>query len=194
MNPKELDALLGVLGKGPSRWTLAQQAEREAIAREKRRREVAKASRRRVRKAHNDWLEGKAKDKRQRFRKANQGEHARMVQKTERWLGQTKMGRFRPLAEVQRTRAALARGMPLGRWIGFQELKALEGWTRRHWGRDVRWLVGIGAVETRLAEGRDWWGRRPRQWRKAAEAPPYVPDSNRRRLYDWQEYAEALNG
>lgn len=194
MNPSEIDALLGVLGKGPSQWTLAKQAEREALEREKRRRKVAKASRRRILKVNGERLEAIAKGKRQRFRKANQGEHARMAQKLERWLGQTKMGRFRPLVEVQRTRAALAAGMTVGQWLGFQDLKAIDGWTRRYWMRDMQWLVDVGVVEVRHVEGRNCFGRGVRQWRKVAEAPLYVPDSNRRRLYDLQEYAEALNG
>lgn len=196
MEPKNLDALLAVLNLAPSKWTLAEQIERDRLAQEKRRR----WAKRRKGKGLRAWAKRRPKElaerKRKAFKARHAGEKAERRLQIERWMTKGNMGRYRPLEQVQAARRSIL-GLEAGRWYRRMELERVAGLDPRFAECDIEWNVDAGNLECRRVErGQpDVFGRMvAREYRLTGQRREYVPDARRRALYDLQAYAEALNG
>lgn len=197
MRPSELDALLGVLGLPPSRWTLARQAEREQLQVQAARRKRRKVALRAGHKGGTNKKRNAARAKRKRWLEVNQSDEGRVRLRLERWAG-GRGRRFRPLREVQEGRARLLEHMPRGVWLEWRAIEELSGTPWRYLDSDLRWAVTQGLCEVRRVDRerprwRLWGGAR--QWRRTAKpAIPYVPGPRQAVMYARQALAEVLNG
>ena len=209
MDPKQVDALLGVMGLAPSRWTLAAEVEREAREAERRERRTR-------------WLKGKARRKdlrygtsarlrRERKRKAHaavnglKGSHGPtgagkgigLRRAKAKWLERGALKRFRPLAEVQAARKAVWEMLRAqGGEMAFSEM-VQAGAGKRWLASDLKWLQQVGAIESRWIEGDRSPLKRARvqRWRAIGDkALLYEPGPLQAGLYAWQAWAEVMNG
>lgn len=207
MDPRQIDALLNVMGLAPSRWTLAAQVERDAAEEERRARWRKFRKGIGLRKAAR--LKGKrdAEKRRKRFVAANgaQGSHGpngagkgiEVRRKAARWAEQGKLDRFRALEQVQQDRAALWEMLKAeGGWLT-QGAMVRIGAEQRWLEADLKWLVRVGAAEHRRADplpgARSWGAGVSRQWQAIGEkAPRYEPGMRQAAMYRWQALGQAL--
>lgn len=197
MDPKSIDALRDLLGMVPSRWTLAEQVERDKVAAELRRRWRVKRKGKGLRR----WVKRRpkelAKQKRKAFRARHAGEKAAQVLKIERWLAAGKMARYRPLEQVKAVRGQISRSLEAGRWYDWKEIERAAGLDPRFRETDLKWSVDAGVLEVRIvaATGPDRFGYgKARQWRWTGRHAEYEPDARRAAMYKLQELAAILNG
>jgi hypothetical protein len=181
----------------PSRWTLAEQVERDRVAAELHRRKAKRRQGKGLRKWAKRWPKIQAERKRKAFKARHAGLKAAQRLKIERWMAAGGMRYFRPLEEVKAARARISRSLEAGKWYGWKELVEATGMAERHWLADSKWAVDAGVLEVRTvaATGPSAFSHgRIRQWRWTGKIADYEPDKRRVAMYKLQELAAVLNG